>query len=192
MSPSPHPNLNRALVIGGYAFLGISLLSLLAMGFILVKVGPTPSQNVGGLGVFESHLQHLLCLGIAVLSALLAVRLLSAAGANAQFSLSSQDADLLRPLITDGKATAIDQYVRLSSLSGFTGLFTKLGLTGLPLVTIAVTLIFALLGVVDREHFKEFIDLSKLTLGAFIGSFVQRHVERHQPEADKGKKDLPV
>ena len=65
--------------------------------------------------------------------------------------------------------TRIDQYVRLSSLAKFTGTFTQLGLTGLPLATIALTLFFALLSIFKPD----FLDLTKLTLGAFIGSFVQ-------------------
>jgi hypothetical protein len=67
---------------------------------------------------------------------------------------------------------AIEQYVRLSSVVGATGTATRLGLTGLPLITVALTLIFSAL-----ELYKPgggFMDLTKLTLGAFIGSFVQR------------------
>jgi hypothetical protein len=54
-----------------------------------------------------------------------------------------QDRKLLEPLIESANEKAIDQYVRLSSLTGATGLATKLGLTGLPLITVALTLIFA-------------------------------------------------
>jgi hypothetical protein len=84
----------------------------------------------------------------------------------------SQDRKLLEPLIESANEKAIDQYVRLSSLTGATGLATKLGLTGLPLITVALTLIFA-----GLELYKPgggFMNLTKLTLGAFIGSFVQR------------------
>ena len=42
---------------------------------------------------------------------------------------------LLEDLIRDGNEKGIDQYVRLSNLSGTTGAATKLGLTGLPLAT---------------------------------------------------------
>jgi len=83
---------------------------------------------------------------------------------------------------------AVDQYVRLCSLSGFTGTFTKLGLTGLPLTTVALTLIFAGLALLptDPESQKSFFDLTKLTLGAFIGSFVQRQVEQRRTPGPKG------
>ena len=49
--------------------------------------------------------------------------------------LPPQDRKLLEDLIRDGNEKGIDQYVRLSSLSGTTGAATKLGLTGLPLAT---------------------------------------------------------
>jgi hypothetical protein len=91
---------------------------------------------------------------------------------------------LLAPLVTDGKTESIDQYVRLSSLAKFTGTFTQLGLTGLPLATIALTLFFSLLALVKPD---DFLDLAKLTLGAFIGSFVQRQVERRGEQGDATK-----
>jgi hypothetical protein len=61
-------------------------------------------------------------------------------------------------------------YIRLSSLSGLVGTFTKIGLSGLPLATIGLTFIFTLLSVFGANFF----DLARLTLGAFIGSYVQR------------------
>ena len=88
-----------------------------------------------------------------------------------------RDRSLLSPLIVDGKVQSIDQYVRLASLSGFTGTFQKLGFTGLPLATVALTLFFALLALnatTGTDMQRVFLDLTKLTLGAFIGSFVQR------------------
>ncbi|NKK82652.1 hypothetical protein [Rhizobium leguminosarum] len=95
--------------------------------------------------------------------------------------IPSLDRDLLEPLIRAGDEKAIDQYVRLSSLSGTTGTATKLGLTGLPLLTVALTLVFSAL-----ELYKPgsgFMDLTKLTLGAFIGSFVQRVATTQQVAA---------
>jgi len=75
-----------------------------------------------------------------------------------------------------------------SSLSGFTGTFTKLGLTGLPLTTVGLTLLFALFALLPlgAESQKSFFDLTKLTLGAFIGSFVQRQVEQRRTPGAKG------
>jgi hypothetical protein len=87
--------------------------------------------------------------------------------------IRAEDRALLEPLIRDANEKAVDQYVRLSSLTGMTGLATKLGLTGLPLITVALTLIFAGLHLYSPTN-GEFMDLTKLTLGAFIGSFVQR------------------
>jgi hypothetical protein len=110
--------------------------------------------------------------------------LVIAAGATATVVIPPQDYDLLAPLVTEGKTESIDQYVRLSSLAKFTGTFTQLGLTGLPLATIALTLFFSFLALIQPENF---LDLAKLTLGAFIGSFVQRQVERRAEQRDDTK-----
>jgi hypothetical protein len=74
--------------------------------------------------------------------------------------------------VKQGKEEAITQYIRLTSLTGLTGFLTKLGLQGLPLATIGMTIFFSILFLEDAAY----LDLAKLTLGAFIGSFVQRQI----------------
>ena len=97
-------------------------------------------------------------------------RLLKSAGAVATQVIPPQDYELLSAAIRDGNEKAISEYIRLSSLSGTTGTFTKIGLTGLPLATIFLTILLALLGI----YVPKFLDLAQLTLGAFIGSYVQK------------------
>ena len=62
-----------------------------------------------------------------------------------------------------------------------------LGLTGLPLATIGLTIFFALM--YAYGGLEPFMDLAKLTLGAFIGSFVQKQVGERQ--ATGGVVELP-
>lgn len=133
------------------------------------------------------YLPHLLLFVTTVVSGYVGYKLVVASGANPENPIPPNDYALLAPLIQEGKSESIDQYVRLSSLSGFTGTFTKLGLTGLPLTTVALTLIFAALALLptDAESQKSFFDLTKLTLGAFIGSFVQRQVEQRRAPGPK-------
>ena len=128
------------------------------------------------------YLPHGLLFITTIASGYVGYKLVVASGASAENPIPPNDYALLAPLIREGKAESIDQYVRLSSLSGFTGTFTKLGLTGLPLTTVALTLIFAALALlpIDTESQRSFFDLTKLTLGAFIGSFVQRQVEQRR------------
>jgi hypothetical protein len=106
----------------------------------------------------------------AIICTVVGIRLLSAAGAVTQHVIPPQDHELLSPAIRDGNDKAISEYIRLSSLSGVTGTFTKVGLTGLPLATIVLTMFLAILGVFNPK----FYDLAQLTLGAFIGSYVQK------------------
>jgi hypothetical protein len=88
-------------------------------------------------------------------------------------TIPPEDRALLEELIRSENTKAVELYVRLSSLGGPTGTATKLGLTGLPLATIALTIFFAIIALFSAP----FLDLAKLTLGAFIGSFVQRSGE---------------
>ena len=98
-----------------------------------------------------------------------------------------RDLPIIEEAIKKGQVEPIDQYIRLSSLTGGIGVFQKIGLTGLPLTTLALVVFFAL-GVIisddKSDTFKAFLDFTKLTLGAFIGSFVQRQVERRGQETD--------
>lgn len=139
------------------------------------------------VGLLALYLPHGLLFITTIVSGYVGYKLVVASGASAENPIPPNDYALLAPLIREGKSESIDQYVRLSSLSGFTGTFTKLGLTGLPLATIALTLIFAALALLplDTESQRSFFDLTKLTLGAFIGSFVQRQVEHRQTSESK-------
>jgi hypothetical protein len=134
------------------------------------------------------YLPHALLFATTVASGYVGYKLVVASGASPENPIPPSNYSLLAPLIQEGKTESIDQYVRLCSLSGFTGTFTKLGLTGLPLTTVALTLIFAALALLptDPESQKSFFDLTKLTLGAFIGSFVQRQVEQRRTPGPKG------
>jgi hypothetical protein len=152
-----------------------------------VDIGFPLKGNFGPVaGVVTAYALHILLTVITIVGTFIGYRIIKASGARADFVIPPRDYRLLAPLVRDGKAESIDQYVRLSSLSGFTGTWTKLGLTGLPLATIALTLIFSLLAIVSNQSF---MDLAKLTLGAFIGSFVQRQVEQRRDASGSTKSD---
>jgi hypothetical protein len=80
--------------------------------------------------------------------------------------------------IKDANELGVRLYLDLTNTKGLTGNFTKLGISGLPLATIFLTCFFSILGLSDGANRTTFLDLAKLTLGAFIGSFVQRQAER--------------
>jgi hypothetical protein len=134
------------------------------------------------------YLPHMLLFVTTIVSGYIGYKLVLASGASPENPIPPSNYALLAPLIQEGKAESIDQYVRLSALSGITGTFTKLGLTGLPLTMVALTMVFALLALlpIGPEGQKSFFDLTKLTLGAFIGSFVQRQVEQRRTPGAKG------
>jgi hypothetical protein len=126
---------------------------------------------------------------VALGAAGLGVVMLSLAGKTTKVVIPPDDRPLLSALLsrsTDG----LGDYIRLSSLTGISASFTQMGLSGLPLATILLTIFFALLALLPTEKSAQMFDLSKLTLGAFIGSFVQRSVsDRSAPDSAKGAAD---
>jgi putative aminopeptidase FrvX len=110
---------------------------------------------------------------VAVVLLWFGIRFLAGGVSGPTVVIPENDRKLLEQLIRDGNEKGIDQHVRLSSLGGATGTATQLGLTGLPLATIGLTVFFSVVAIMNVDGF---LDLAKLTLGAFIGSFVQRNV----------------
>jgi hypothetical protein len=199
----PEMTINPQVLQRSQLLFRISLLSFVALLVLifspmLINLVTGKPANIhfdfgsAGAGPFIAllalYLPHGLLFITTIVSGFIGYKLVVAAGASPENPIPPSNYALLAPLIQDGKAESIDQYVRLSSLSGFTGTFTKLGLTGLPLTTVALTLLFALFALLplDAESQKSFFDLTKLTLGAFIGSFVQRQVEQRRTAEAKG------
>jgi len=109
----------------------------------------------------------------------------------------------IRELLGDAihkSADPVTEITRLIGLIGGTGVFRKLELTGMPLATILMTLAFCLLGILTpalatygipkpdniQALSNAFIDMAKLTLGAFIGSFVTKSSSRDSESARAG------
>jgi hypothetical protein len=142
-----------------------------------IEAGENFWQNLIG-----ANFEIIALVAVALICALIAIRLFSKAGSLTSQVIRNEDRSLLSPLISGANKDAIDQYIRLASLSGFAGTFTYLGFTGLPLATVALTLILLALAfwVDDDELKKGVFDMAKLTLGAFLGSFVQRNLEQEK------------
>src|ERR1051325_12090360 len=149
------------LVLGLSALSFISLLILIAVQLIGPAITRTnfdlaplwlQKRTDGNFGelFLASYAIHIALLLVTLVTGFMGYRLVAASGAETTTVIPSQDRKLLSPLVADGKGDSIDHYVRLSSLSGFTGTFTKLGLTGLPLATIFMTLFFTCLTLYDR------------------------------------------
>lgn len=182
-----------ALWIAMGAFIALVIVSVIptVMSAILrfeipVGIGSISKDATFAEKFFAYYTIHLLLTIIIIVSLIAGHRLVSASGANSDIVIPPQDYALLAPLVANSKSDAVDIYVKLSSLRGVTGFFTKLGLTGLPLATISLTLIFSILALAPGQQ-TNFLDLAKLTLGAFIGSFVQRQVEKRAEQSPETK-----
>jgi hypothetical protein len=131
---------------------------------------------------------------VGIVTASLGRRLLTSVRLTDTRTIPVEDLPLVEDAVIQGKPEPVDQYVRLRSLSGWPGTFQKLGISGLPLTTVILTLIFSAISLLPLrgDQSKDFLDLAKLTLGAFIGSFVQRQVEqRSQEEAGSAPSPRP-
>jgi hypothetical protein len=162
------------------SYAGIIFIYLSALIFISVVAALYFHKTlVGEAKIISDFTPEFLLSAIALTTALLGVGLLKAAGlseSSPNMVINPKEWDVLSQELKGGSEEAISQYIRLTSLTGFTGTFTKLGLSGLPLATIGLTLFFSLLFLKNAAY----LDLAKLTLGAFIGSFVQKQVSASQ------------
>lgn len=161
-------------LFGAMALFGITAYIILRFAPSYIQVGFQSPSSTTLLNLVISALVPMLVLGLsAAVCVYVGIKLPGAAGAVSAQVIPPKEYDLLAPAIRDGNEQAISQYIRLSSLSGVTGTFTKVGLTGLPLATITLNIVLAILGIFNPQFF----DLAQLTLGAFLGSYVQKRSE---------------
>ena len=190
LGPTRTLNIERILTYAGLIF---SFAFLLCVAYFLASlVLSRPIDPAGSKGalefIYKNYPREILVLLLGLVSALIALNIFSKIGNLQNQIIRREDRALLEPLIADARCEGIDQYIRLSALSGFSGTFVKLGFTGLPLATIALTVGLILMAVVvtDPDRAKEIMELGKLTLGAFIGSFVQRNIEQQRSVSGAG------
>ena len=175
---------DRFLMVAGYAFVLVSVCCFAVIAWLKLQ------QSLGGkllqhsqtwFDMAERENGPISLLLIAVFAAMLGKGLLQSAQMESATTIPYDDLELVRQAVLEGKPEPIDQYVRLRALSGMAGNFTKLGLTGLPLTTVLLTLIFCVISLLSMNGTASaFLDLAKLTLGAFIGSFVQGRVDQRR------------
>jgi hypothetical protein len=175
----------QSITWAGLIIIYVSVAAFFAAGYLLYRA----SKNFAAFSAVargRAHAADILSLyapefilsGIGIFTALLGVKLVRAGGLSPSDPLpvvNPTEWRILAAAIVDNKDDPIGQYIRLSSLTGATGLFTKLGLSGLPLATIGLTLFFAVISMIAPRDL-HFYELTQLTLGAFIGSFVQKQV----------------
>lgn len=180
---------SRQLMYAALLFFGASIFLFVSCSLLTLKISHQIAINRvqdlqnGEIPFGESLAIHLMeyspPLSIAI-SAIVCISigylLLGQAGALVRTAIPREDQEFLKSLNHQNKES-IEQYVRLTSLTGITGFFTKIGITGLPLATIALTVIFGTSALLfdGAEGSSRFFDFANLTLGAFLGSYVQKH-----------------
>jgi hypothetical protein len=159
----PYDTRTVVFLAAGLMFLGIALILFVACGYVLYQIAlgngvniqvPEPPALPSGsseerYGLSDREIANytgkliafatapILLFLSAIICAFIGIRLLRSAGAvTTQEVIPARDYDLIAGAIKDGNEKAVSEYIRLRSLAGFTGNFTKIGLTGLPLATI--------------------------------------------------------
>jgi hypothetical protein len=167
----------RLIALAGYALLAgtVAIFAFIAYRSFVGGVKLSARSDSTSLidWVMTNYFSDILMAFIGVYLSYVGVKLLGKSGTSIRKVIPDEDRDLLAPLIAGKNEEGIQLYVLLSSLSGPSGFFQQIGFVGLPLVTATLTLVFAALSFLDTQFF----DLTKLTLGAFIGSFVQKGVD---------------
>jgi hypothetical protein len=181
-------NLKNALIV---------LIALAAVAVVLYILHGYPASTalivIGGTLVYTSY----------------SLSKMYASGAPARDYIPPKDREELVKILskTQDHKEALEIFKQFVSLYGFTGNIIRFGVSGLPLLTVAMTIFFTLLaaliwfidvyvtgGLTKETSATPVIialtDLAKLTLGAFIGSFVQRHISesasQKSPPAGQG------
>jgi hypothetical protein len=180
---------DRVIMFGGYALILTSVFCFAAVAFVKLRsslYGERLIRYENWLDFLQSESPAISLIVIAIIAASLGKRLVTTVPIDVPRTIPYDDLPLIRQAVIDGKSEPVDQYVRLRTLSGISGTFYQLGITGLPLTTVVLTLIFSTVALFPIDQASNFLDLAKLTLGAFIGSFVQYHVEQRRQESQQG------
>lgn len=168
--------LNKLIIFAALAFLGAAVLTFILLAFSLYRAGEwiKPASGIDTTALLPLFYVPILLFSVALISSWIGYGLLRRAGSGSKPVINIHDAPVIDTLLlksTDG----ISDYIRLSALTGVMGYFIKIGVSGLPLATILLTVFFTILAIREGNN-SELLNLARLTLGAFIGSFVQRHI----------------
>jgi hypothetical protein len=186
---NPRISGSRGLTIGGLVLVYLAVAAFAGVGFYLWAVHNGIAPQASDKPSIYDYIPELLGCSVGVFAALLGVKLIRAGGVSASDPLpvvNPKEWAVLSAAVNN-RDDPVGEYIRLSSLTGATGFFRKLDLAGLPLATIALTIFFAFLEVFFPD--RKFIELTQLTLGAFIGSFVQKQVTTQNLRPNQGGRD---
>lgn len=171
-----HPNTQALAPCAPGKFFKIFLLLLILLDFALVFVLYTHID--GHITKISDSTEVIIIVGIIIsiiIVSAFVIKIYNKQYSTPSVAIPPEDRKLLEYLIREEKPKGVELYIQVASLKGPTKAATTLGLTGLPLATIGLTIFFSIIALFEKNQ--NFLDLAKLTLGAFIGSFVQRSNE---------------
>jgi len=162
-----------SIAIAGFCFIAISLGCLGSILYLLIAPKQISdidlSRHPFGPPILAAYMKQLALFATAILSVTVGFILLRISRIQGGV-VPEQDRQLLKQILDKNPENGIEKYIELREISGSTAFLNKMHLSGLPLATIGLTILFTILGLFVPALF----DLAKLTAGAFIGSYVQR------------------
>lgn len=178
--PPPDPRPDPILITCAGAFFLLSIASLLVLVVIILRrmdLETRPQNVLFGIGTLAAFIGFLL------------VRMARRGRPKAPKVVLPEEGEKYLGPALERSPDPIGDWTRLAGLAGGTGVFRKLEFSGMPLATILMTVLFCLLGIGTplmskiaegpfEDLSKGFLELAKLTLGAFIGSFVTKSTTR--------------
>ena len=176
---SPRDFFAKTAIIIACVLLCVSMLCIVIVMWKVIFPNIEIKPRVDTEGYFEwvmfNYSPSIFGLGASIIIAVVAIVLLWSTKLFITEIIPEKDREMLVDALSKGNKESVYLYIHLSSLRGFTGTFTQLGISGLPLATVSMTVFFCSLSLVvgdgSGNENRELMDLAKLTLGAFIGSF---------------------
>ncbi|MEM9276574.1 MAG: hypothetical protein AAGA80_27065, partial [Cyanobacteria bacterium P01_F01_bin.143] len=214
---------NKSLILNKFNFKKIFVISLIIFGYIFFIASLLLFASIIYLFIIDSEKQaelvrqllqtyyeqaidlFLIYIGVystliilfisALICIIIGLRLVDLAQSVGRGTIPDGDLDIIQQLegLSKSRKGGVDLYVTLTSLTGLPGFFTKIGISGLPLATILLTVFFAGFAIFDIGGSAErLFDFANLALGAFLGSYVQKkekEIEQLNPKEDQPQTD---
>jgi hypothetical protein len=131
-----------SLYFAGFVLLVIAELifitSAILLTYIAVTRGETISEPIETLHAFSGPLILLVSAAVSTVFGFIVLR---AAGAADTLVIPREDRDVLVRMVEENNEPGIKLYTDLAALPGMTGFFHKMGVSGLPLATITLSVI---------------------------------------------------
>jgi hypothetical protein len=146
--PSPRPErghhispdgkfLEKTLIIVGLLFSAAGAAALFYGAYLVFTTGSARRmfadlRDVSFIGLVAINIDLIAIFVFGFLLSIIGLQFFKRASQSTNYVIRPEDRENIWPLIKEAKIEAVDQYIRLASLSGFSGAFTKVDSPAFP------------------------------------------------------------